>query len=57
VEKSRDRFKIDRRDRAAAYRRDCLRNSNCLERTEPESAPPAALRPHRLHAPRELPAL
>jgi len=57
VEKSRDRFKIDRRDRAAAYRSACLRNSHCLERTEPESTPPAALRPHRLHAPRELPAL
>ena len=57
MEKSRDRFKIDRRDRAAAYRRACLRNSDCLERTEPKGAPAAALRPHRLHAPRELPAL
>jgi len=57
VEKSRDRFNIDRRDRAAAHRRACLPNRNCLERTESEGASPPALRPYRLHATRELPAL
>src|SRR5207244_8063338 len=35
----------------------CLPKCDCLERSEPEGTAAAALRPHRLYAPYELPAL
>ena len=53
----RDRFTADRRDSTTARRPACFPNSDCLEWTEPEGAAAAAVRPHRLYAPRELPAL